>query len=81
MPIYEYNCPKCKTRFEQLRPISKATEDADCPKCSSASSRVLSRFVSRAKDDLSMLSHMPSGGGGGSCGSCSSSNCSSCGSG
>jgi len=80
MPIYEYTCPKCSTRFEQLRPISKSQEDASCPKCSTASSRALSRFVSRAKDDLSMLNHMPSSGGGSSCGSCSSSNCSSCGS-
>lgn len=78
MPIYEYNCPKCKAKFEQLRPISRAGEDADCPKCKARSARAISKFVSRAKDDLSMLSHMPSSGGGSSCGSCSSSNCSSC---
>jgi putative FmdB family regulatory protein len=80
MPIYEYNCLKCKNKFEQLRPISKAQENAACPRCNTKSSRAISKFVSRAKDDLSMLNHMPSSGGGSSCGSCSSSNCSSCGS-
>lgn len=81
MPIYEYACPKCKSKFEQLLPISKSEDVADCPKCKAPSKRAISRFISRAKDDLSYLNHMPaSSGGGNSCGSCSSGNCSSCGS-
>ncbi|MHB8085336.1 MAG: FmdB family zinc ribbon protein [Dehalococcoidia bacterium] len=81
MPIYEYQCPKCDCRFELMRPLSKCEELGDCPKCKSPSKRAISRFVSRSKSDLSMLSHMPSGGGGSSCAGCSSSNCSTCGGG
>jgi putative FmdB family regulatory protein len=79
MPIYEYICPKCQIRFEQLRSLSRAEEDADCPTCKARSGRAISKFVSRASSDMSMLDHMPSGGGGRSCGGCSSSNCSTCG--
>ncbi len=78
MPIYEYSCPKCKTKFEQLRPISKSEDDSECPKCKSPSKRALSRFISRAKDDMSFLNNMPPSSGS-SCSGCSSSNCSSCG--
>lgn len=81
MPIYEYICPECRAKFEQLRPIAKSEDNAECPTCKTISKRTISRFVSRAKDDLSMLDHMPSSGGGSSCGGCSSSNCASCGSG
>jgi len=79
MPIYEYVCPECHIRFEQLRPLSRAEEDAECPKCKTRSGRAISKFVSRANSDLSMFDHMPSGGGGNSCSSCSSTNCSTCG--
>ena len=33
MPIYEYICPDCKTKFELMRPISRCAEPAECPKC------------------------------------------------
>jgi putative FmdB family regulatory protein len=82
MPIYEYCCTHCQNKFEQLRPISKSDEEAECPKCKMPAKRTVSKFVSRIKDDLGYLSHMAnasSGGGGSSCGGCSSSNCSSCG--
>ncbi|MDD5399153.1 MAG: zinc ribbon domain-containing protein [Dehalococcoidia bacterium] len=79
MPIYEYICPKCHIRFEQLRSLSSAEEDADCPKCNAPSGRAISKFVSRSKSDFGMLDHMPSSGGGKSCSGCSSTNCSTCG--
>ncbi|RPJ64106.1 MAG: zinc ribbon domain-containing protein [Dehalococcoidia bacterium] len=78
MPIYEYSCPKCKNKFEQLRPISRCEDDCECPKCKTPSRRAISKFVSRAKSDMSSLNYMPSSGGS-SCSGCSSSNCSSCG--
>ncbi|MFA5079385.1 MAG: zinc ribbon domain-containing protein [Dehalococcoidia bacterium] len=79
MPIYEYLCPKCQIRFEQLRSLSSAEEDAECPKCKTRSGRAISRFVSHSKSDFSMLDHMPSSGAGKSCSGCSSGNCSTCG--
>ena len=33
MPSYEYRCPKCKTKFELLRPIAARDDEATCPKC------------------------------------------------
>lgn len=46
MPIYEFQCPKCKTKFELLRPLSRAEEGAECPSCKSPAKRMLSTFVS-----------------------------------
>ena len=81
MPIYEYSCTKCQHKFEQLKPISKSDEDAECPKCKKPAKRTISKFTSRIQADLSYLSHMSNAtsGGGSSCGGCSSTNCSSCG--
>ena len=43
MPIYEFVCPDCKTKFELMRPISKSSEPADCPKCKHIANRALSQ--------------------------------------
>src|SRR4030042_5753190 len=50
MPIYEYVCPSCETKFELLRPFSRSSEDAPCPKCQSVAKRVLSVFACFARD-------------------------------
>ncbi|MBN2209423.1 MAG: zinc ribbon domain-containing protein [Candidatus Coatesbacteria bacterium] len=41
MPIYEYECEKCKERFELLRGISESGEPAACPKCGAEDARRL----------------------------------------
>ena len=33
MPIYEYNCPDCGTKFERMLNISQADEKQECPVC------------------------------------------------
>ncbi|MBL7075503.1 zinc ribbon domain-containing protein [candidate division KSB1 bacterium] len=33
MPIYEYKCRKCGTKFELLQNISGTNKDVICPKC------------------------------------------------
>jgi putative FmdB family regulatory protein len=33
MPIYEYRCESCETRFEKLRPMREAEAPTDCPRC------------------------------------------------
>ncbi|MBN1375213.1 MAG: zinc ribbon domain-containing protein [Dehalococcoidia bacterium] len=78
MPIYEYACPHCHHKFELLRPISQSEADLECPKCKTPSKRSISKFVSRSKDDMSFLNHMPASSSS-SCSGCSSTNCSSCG--
>lgn len=70
MPLYEYYCTACKTKFEALRPMSKADEAIQCKHCESMqTSRVLSLF---AVGSTVSAEHGPSpaggGGGGGCCG-------------
>ena len=48
MPIYEYWCAGCNTEFEQLRPMSQASEPAPCPTCGTASEKLPSVFASKA---------------------------------
>ncbi len=46
MPLYEYKCRKCHTRFELLRQMSDADRDVKCPKCrSTAVEREISGFA------------------------------------
>jgi len=33
MPLYEYRCVKCGSKFEVLRRMSDAEEGVNCPKC------------------------------------------------
>ncbi len=74
MPIYEYECPKCGKRFEE---IVFGSDVPACPACGSTDTRKL----------LSCASfHVPGGApsgasssGGKSCSGCSGGNCSSCG--
>lgn len=75
MPIYEYFCPDCKCRFEQLRPVSRADEAANCPCCKKAVKRVPSKFASFAKTSDGGSAPI---GGASSCGTCGSGGCSTC---
>ena len=76
MPIYEYICPACQSRFEQMRPMSQSEEEAACPKCGKPAGRAISRFACLARDETGYTAPI----GGSSCGGCSSSSCSTCGS-
>ncbi|MGH2669302.1 MAG: FmdB family zinc ribbon protein, partial [bacterium] len=50
MPLYEYVCPDCDTRFERLRPLLKMDDPAGCPQGHAAGRRVLSMFAALTKD-------------------------------
>jgi len=72
MPIYEFICNPCDSRFEILTSISRASE-ARCPKCGSDDvKRLVSMFAARS---TSSDGSVKSGGG---CAGCSSGNCGSC---
>jgi len=43
MPMYEYQCPECDSRFELLRPAREASLDQPCPACDADSRRVMSK--------------------------------------
>ncbi len=42
MPVYEYYCRSCNTKFEKLRPISAANDAAECPEGHPGAIRTLS---------------------------------------
>lgn len=70
MPLYEYYCADCKTKFDALRPMSQSDAAIQCKNCESArTSRVLSLFAAFAgqKSDGAAQSSS-SGFGGGCCG-------------
>lgn len=76
MPLYEYYCPPCGTRFEVLRPVSQMDSPAVCPSGHTTNNRVLSLFapVPRAGSVATMTTDsQPSGGaccGNGGCTCC-----------
>ena len=45
MPLYEYYCPPCGSRFEMLRPMSQMDDVATCPSGHTTNNRVLSVFA------------------------------------
>ena len=50
MPIYEYACKNCDTKFEKLVRSMNSSEKVDCPKCGSTkTARALSVFAVGAK--------------------------------
>ena len=77
MPIYEYVCPECNFKFEKLRPLSAADQDAECPACGKPSQRKLSTFACYSVSQSGIANRI-AGTGGSSCSSCSSGNCSTC---
>jgi putative FmdB family regulatory protein len=50
MPIYEFVCPKCKNRFEELVIRRSDYTDVKCPECGyEETERVVSTFSGGAK--------------------------------
>lgn len=77
MPIYEYVCSECDSKFELLRPLSQSDEEAFCPHCHKPARRKLSTFACFSTSSAGVPTRIA--GTGSSCDSCSSSNCSTCG--
>ena len=73
MPIYEFTCTVCATRFERLRPMSHMDDEAPCPECDSDSRRELSVFSAFSSGPSGGAS--PIAGGGGGCGGCGPGGC------
>ena len=71
MPLYEYYCTDCRTKFEALRPMSKADTAIQCKNCESGhTSRVLSLFAAPTKTEgnSSLSTNFSPNMGGGCCG-------------
>ena len=74
MPLYEYVCQMCDTRFEQLRSSNRMDDSASCPRGHTAGRRVLSTFAALSRDSFGETSSVSGGG----CGGCSGGNCAGC---
>jgi len=74
MPLYEYYCSECNTKFDALRAMSKADDPIPCVKCESLhTSRVISLFAAFSNGTAVV-------GTGGGCATCGTHACSTCGS-
>jgi len=75
MPLYEYVCGECKTKFELLRSYSRADDAAACPGCGvERGRRMLSVFASFSRGESGELSSV----GGGGCAGCAATSCATC---
>lgn len=74
MPLYEYKCSDCETRFDALRTMSKADDPITCPQCGSENThRAISLFSAVGSEGVIA-------GEGSKCASCSpSASCATCG--
>ncbi|MBI5512077.1 MAG: zinc ribbon domain-containing protein [Deltaproteobacteria bacterium] len=45
MPVYEYVCESCGTRFDLQRKVAERNDKAGCPSCGKAGKRELSGFA------------------------------------
>ncbi len=75
MPIYEYYCADCGTKFSKLRPMGKADEPIACASCQSMNTcRGLSLFAAVSKSSGGESRSVAGRG----CGSCAGTSCRSC---
>jgi len=77
MPLYEYQCVNCSSRFEALRAMGESDKPLACPDCgNSKGRRVMSTFatVNNGGGDTRQVASGRSGG----CGGCAGGHCASC---
>lgn len=72
MPLYEYYCRACATRFELLRSMRRSSEPATCPSGHPRAGRVISVFAAVARQDDGTIAEIAGGGG---CPSCAGGAC------
>ncbi|MGH2457262.1 MAG: FmdB family zinc ribbon protein [Chloroflexota bacterium] len=71
MPLYEYRCADCDTRFEKLTTFQKADDGIACPECGASQPRRLISLFASLSPSGDGGSEPTSGGGCGCGGSCS----------
>ena len=72
MPVYEYVCTTCRSRFEKLRSMDTFQETTPCPDCGTPAARALSVFAAFTRGANGEMQAMSGGGcacgAGGACG-------------
>lgn len=72
MPLYEYECRPCGTKFELLRPMGSAAQTATCPTGHPGATRAVSLFAAPARQgEGAGFDERPAGG----CGGCAGGAC------
>lgn len=67
MPIYEYVCDECKSRFERI--VTAKNGKPDCPKCGSRRSTIqFSTFAARTGNGTSSADSSSESAGASGCG-------------
>ncbi len=62
MPLYEYRCAACGSRFELLRRVGQGSEGVECPECGQADvEKEFSTFAGSVAGGTSAASCSPSG--------------------
>ncbi len=56
MPIFEYRCSDCNSKFEILHKSSSSTEEVVCPKCNSQKNKKLLSTFSASMNGSSSFS-------------------------
>jgi putative FmdB family regulatory protein len=77
MPLYEYFCASCGSKFEALRPMTQADAPLACPRCTyDGAARVISTcaVISRTNGGSRLIASSQSAG----CGSCGGGHCATC---
>ncbi len=67
MPVYEYYCAKCGSKYEELRPMRRSGEPGTCPKRRGGGARTLSVFAAVGNGGTAVAGAEPSAGGGCAC--------------
>lgn len=71
MPVYEYYCRSCESKFEKLRPVSASDQPSECPAGHPGADRAISVFAAFSKGAVSEAAPVAGGccgGGGCACG-------------
>lgn len=69
MPMYEYRCLDCESRFDRLRRMDQDDADVTCPACQSARiQRRLSLFATATRGSAALSEAPATSSGGGCCG-------------
>lgn len=66
MPIYEYECRECKTKFEKIHGADKTPDDLECPGCRARKPKKLFSLFSSGARAMNLGSGCGHGHSGGS---------------
>lgn len=74
MPIYEYRCASCDSKFDKRLSMALADSRVNCPDCGGDARRLLSVFAAFRKSEGGQVASI-----GGGCAGCAGGSCASCG--